>query len=69
MKKGYYVVVLNMSQKTCMIKKDHDYKYAPRIFTIEINGVVVDVPEENIYPLCTDAGSWTRIRSITIIKK
>jgi hypothetical protein len=64
---GYYVVVLNMSQKTCMIKQGSSFKYTPRVFNIEINGVAIDVPQESIYALCTDAGNWDRIGAITVM--
>jgi hypothetical protein len=67
MKKGYYVVVLNMSQHTCMVKQGPDFTYIPRQFSIEINGAGTDVTKESIYPLCTSAGDWKRIHAITVM--
>lgn len=69
MNPGNYVVVLNMAQHTCMLKKGNDFRYLPRHFSIAINGKTTDITEESIYSLCTNAGSWHRIRPLVIMKE
>jgi hypothetical protein len=69
---GYYAVGLNMSENSCMIKKDNDFTYRKRQFEIHYldKGVKqkVKVPREMIYSLCTNGGKWTRIIPIEIKK-
>lgn len=67
---GYYSTSLNMSETSCMIRKDRDFSYKKRKFEIHYqdNGVnkTIKVDEKSIYPLCTNAGKWTRIIPIEI---
>lgn len=70
---GYYVVILNQAEESCMIKKGNDFKYRTREFEIKLEGIglpqIIKVKEENIYGLCTSGGSWTRIKPIEIKEK
>ena len=67
---GYYAVILNMSEKSCVLKKDNDLEYRKREFEIRLDGFgklpPVKVEKENIYNLCTDGENWKRIKSIEI---
>lgn len=69
---GYYVVVLNQAQRSCMVDRNNQFSYIKRQFeirqkTVEGNILLTDVPADRIYSLCTSSGSWTRILSIDII--
>ena len=68
MEPGNYVVVLNMSQHSCMIKIKNDFRFLPRNFTIALNGKTTEVTEQSIYSLCTNGGSWQRIKPLVVIK-
>lgn len=68
---GYYSVLLNQAEETCMIKnKDEWFDYRKRKFEIHYqeNGVweTVKVDKDKVYSLCTGAGKWTRIIPIEI---
>ena len=69
MKAGHFAVVLNQAQESCMI--ENGYSYQKRIFEIRIKigdkTTVVNVPEEEIYHLCTNNGPWTRIKPIEVV--
>lgn len=72
--KGYYAIILNMAEATCMMKKDNDFNYRERKFEIEFaqNGIkkVAEVPKDRIYSLCTVAGKWSRIIPVNLkVKK
>lgn len=74
MNPGHFAVVLNQAEHNCMITDKDDYRYIQRKFIIEIkqDNVVrplAEVPSENFYSLCTNAGLWTRIKSMEIIIK
>lgn len=66
---GYYAVGLNMSENSCMIKKDNDFVYRKREFEIQFSDQKIKVPADKIYALCTNAGKWTRIQPIEIKTK
>lgn len=67
---GYYAVILNQAEKSCMIKKGNDFKYRTREFEIKLEEIglpqTIKVKKENIYSLCTGGGSWTRIKPFEI---
>lgn len=68
---GYFVVVLNQAQHSCMVERNNQFNYIKRQFEIrqkstEGNILISIVPAERIYSLCTSAGSWTRIQPINI---
>lgn len=69
---GYYVVVLNQAQHSCMVERNNQFNYFKRQFEIrqkkpEGNIPLTAVPADRIYSLCTSAGSWTRIQPINLI--
>lgn len=69
---GYYVVVLNQAQRSCMVERNNQFSYIKRQFEIgQKNGkgyvMLTDVPADRIYSLCTSSGTWTRIQAIEII--
>lgn len=69
---GYYVVVLNQAQRSCMVERNNQFSYIKRQFEIrqkkaDGNVMLTDVPADHIYSLCTSSGSWTRIKPIDII--
>lgn len=69
---GYYVVVLNQAQRSCMVDRNNQFSYIKRQFEIrQKNGegyvLLTDVPADRIYSLCTSSGTWTRIQAIEII--
>lgn len=70
---GYYSVILNQAEESCMIKKDGGFKYRTREFEIRLEGLglsqKIEVKKENIYGLCTNGGSWTRIKPIEVKMK
>lgn len=72
---GYYVVVLNQAQRSCMVNRNQQFSYIKRQFEIrQKNGegdvLLTDVPADRIYSLCTSSGSWTRINAVEVeIKK
>ncbi|MBX7171328.1 MAG: hypothetical protein K1X72_10245 [Pyrinomonadaceae bacterium] len=67
---GYYAIVLNQAETNCMIKKDGDFVYRPRQFEVQFQidnqNQIVKVPENKIYSLCTNNGSWKRIIPLEI---
>ncbi len=68
---GYYVVVLNQAQHSCMVERNNQFNYINRQFEIrqentEGNILLTAVPAERIFTLCTSGGSWTRIQPIDI---
>ncbi len=67
---GYFAVVLNMAEETCMIKKDNDFTYRDREFEIQYQDRgktrKAKVASDKIYSLCTSAGKWTRIQPIEL---
>lgn len=68
---GYFVVVLNQAQHHCMIPVNNEYRYVLRRFDIRRisdteNTLLVTVPPEKIYPLCTAHGHWSRMEAISI---
>jgi hypothetical protein len=69
---GYYAVVLNSSERSCMIPQANEYIYRDRYFqvvAIQNNSekVVAEVPQERIYNLSLMRGKWDQILSIKII--
>lgn len=66
---GYYAVGLNMSENSCMIKKDNDFTYQKRQFEIHYSDQKIQVPALKVYSLCTGGGNWTRIVPIEIKAK
>jgi len=69
MKPGHFAVVLGQAQETCMLENGNDYQ--KRTFEIRVKRgdktTIVNLPEEKVYHLCTDAGPWTRIKPIEIV--
>lgn len=68
---GYYVVVLNQAQRSCMVDRNNQFSYIKRHFEIrqkkaEGNILLADVPADRIYSLCTSSGSWTRINAVEV---
>lgn len=63
--KGYYAVIIGQAESTCMIKKDNDFNYVKRKFEIRFtqnkSEQTAQVPNDQIYSLCTDAGKWSRM--------
>jgi hypothetical protein len=70
---GYYAVILNQAEESCMIKKGSDFDYRAREFEIKLDGFSdpppVKVQKEDIFDLCTNGGSWTRIKPVEITVK
>jgi hypothetical protein len=69
---GYFIVVLNQAQASCMIDRNNNFHYIKRKFEIRVQqkGIVINripVTEEKIYSLCTSSGPWTRFQSIDIV--
>lgn len=72
-KPGCYAIVLSMDQSDCMIKQGNDYRYRERKFEIQYEGkrlkakLRTPIPAERYYSLCTDGGSWCRIKPMEIV--
>lgn len=72
-KPGCYAIVLSMDQDDCMIKQGNDYRYRERKFEIRYDGKLLKaklrkpLPEQSRYSLCTDGGSWCRIKPMEIV--
>lgn len=70
---GCYALVLSMAEDKCMISQGNDYRYRLRNYMIRYttrkNKTVQEIPvtEGNRYSLCTGAGSWCRIKPVTIV--
>ncbi len=69
---GFFVVVLNQAQASCMIDRNNSFHYIKRKFEIRIEqkGIVINripVTQDKIYSLCTSSGPWTRFQSIDIV--
>lgn len=72
-KPGCYAVVLSMDQSDCMIRQGNDYRYRERKFEIQCDGkrlkakLRTPIPPQRFYSLCTDGGSWCRIKPMEIV--
>jgi len=71
MKKGYLAVVLNQSERYCMIPRNNDYLFTPRSFCIvmvtgDTATTLAKVPAAEVFSLSTFRGRWNEIKAIPL---
>lgn len=71
MKKGYFAVVLNQSERYCMIPRNNDYLFTPRTFDIVLVSdntatTLANVPAAQVFSLSTMRGRWNEIQAIPL---